>query len=139
MRLAVELDPVVPSIRSQIRCIFLAEMVVQLRRLSVNSELPIMLIVETLGRMGDLWRFRLSTRQWTWMSGHSAINGAGVFGTLGQESASNLPGGRSAATMVFHLRTYSLYMFGGGGHASVVNDGILMNLLVRHLMFRTIG
>lgn len=57
------------------------------------------------------------------MSGNTAINVASVYGTLGQESASSLPGGRAAGAMVFHQATYSLYMYGGGGLASTLTDG----------------
>lgn len=63
------------------------------------------------------------------MSGNTAINVASVYGTLGQESAINLPGGRSQPSMVLHQQTYCLYMYGGYGYASTGSAGILKKLL----------
>jgi N-acetylneuraminic acid mutarotase len=46
----------------------------------------------TRGGLNDIWKF--SAGQWTWMGGSSAVNKAGVYGTLSTPSAENLPGGR---------------------------------------------
>ncbi len=35
------------------------------------------------GDLNDLWRYSPGTNQWTWISGGSAGNAAGVYGTLG--------------------------------------------------------
>jgi N-acetylneuraminic acid mutarotase len=61
-----------------------------------------------VGYLNDLWRFDLSTKQWTWMGGNNTLtcNAAsgecwdqpGVYGTFGIPAAGNIPGGRSEST-----------------------------------------
>jgi N-acetylneuraminic acid mutarotase len=48
----------------------------------------------TSGYLNDLWKFDPATSQWTWISGDSALNPAGVYGTKGTAAATNKPGGR---------------------------------------------
>lgn len=52
----------------------------------------------TNGDLSDLWKFDVTTNQWTWMAGSNAINTAGVYSTIGVFSATCSPEGRSAAT-----------------------------------------
>ncbi len=52
--------------------------------------------------LNDLWEFNPSTSEWVWISGSSAVPNTipgppGVYGTLGQSAAGNVPGGRSGA------------------------------------------
>jgi hypothetical protein len=53
--------------------------------------------------LNDLWKFTPATGQWTWMSGSSSWGNiptggpAGVYGTLGTPSASNVHGARTGA------------------------------------------
>jgi N-acetylneuraminic acid mutarotase len=62
----------------------------------------------------DLWKFNPSTDQWTWISGGSAGNQFGVYGTMGSPATGNVPGGRyGAAGWVDH--SGNLWMFGGDG------------------------
>ncbi|HYV90614.1 MAG TPA: kelch repeat-containing protein [Chitinophagales bacterium] len=46
------------------------------------------------GSFNDLWRFDLSTLEWTWMKGASYPNPGGIYGTLGVADINNTPGGR---------------------------------------------
>ena len=67
------------------------------------------------GWINDLWTYDPVTRQWTWVNGsNTPSNAAGVYGTKGVASATNVPGGR-----VFPLgwvdSTGGLWMFGGYG------------------------
>ena len=50
-----------------------------------------------LGRLNDLWRYQPASNLWTWMGGSNLIDAAGVYGTLGVESATNQPGARWGA------------------------------------------
>jgi hypothetical protein len=51
--------------------------------------------VGTSGVLNDLWKF--SNGQWTWMSGSSLANQAGVYGTRGMPAPVNVPGYRQEA------------------------------------------
>jgi N-acetylneuraminic acid mutarotase len=62
--------------------------------------------------LADFWQFNPLTNLWTWMSGSSGFDSAGVYGTLGQPSASNVPGSRSDA-MGWTDSSGDLWLFGG--------------------------
>jgi len=71
----------------------------------------------------DLWLYRLTTNQWTWISGDS-INGAtGSWGTLGVSSPSNKPNGRMGS-VAWTDSSCHLYLFGGcnNGYTNFNND-----------------
>jgi hypothetical protein len=73
------------------------------------------------GYLNDLWEFRPSTNEWTWMGGSSTANQPGVYGTLGTPSAGNIPGGRSgASTWIDKNGNFWLY----GGDTTTVGGGI---------------
>jgi N-acetylneuraminic acid mutarotase len=70
--------------------------------------------------LNDLWEFNPSSKQWTWISGASAVGNpgaicvAGAYGTEGTAAAANTPGGRNAA--VSWIDTVgNLWLFGGLG------------------------
>jgi hypothetical protein len=62
--------------------------------------------------LNDLWRYTLSTGEWTWMSGSNTGNQPGVYGTLGVPAGGNVPGARSAAVSWTDL-SGNLWLFGG--------------------------
>jgi N-acetylneuraminic acid mutarotase len=68
-----------------------------------------------LGALSDLWRYSPNTGLWTWVSGGSADNAAGVYGTLGTPAADNAPGARYSATSWIDL-SGNLWLFGGYGY-----------------------
>src|SRR4029078_700732 len=47
-----------------------------------------------IGSLNDLWRFDLSTLEWTWMKGSTGLGQPGVYGTLGVSNVHNTPGAR---------------------------------------------
>ncbi len=83
--------------------------------------------------LNDLWEFSPSTKEWTWMSGTSAVNSVqgpscvpGVYGTEGTAAAANVPGGRNAAVSWIDTGG-NLWLFGGlgcdaSGTAGSLND-----------------
>jgi N-acetylneuraminic acid mutarotase len=76
------------------------------------------------GTLNDLWRY--SAGQWTWVSGSSAINASGVYGTEGTAAASNVPGARAYAVSWFDV-SGRLWLFGGigydpAGYSDLLND-----------------
>jgi hypothetical protein len=50
----------------------------------------------TPGELNDLWRYDLSSGQWTWMTGNSARLQPGIYGTQGVPAAANAPGARDS-------------------------------------------
>jgi N-acetylneuraminic acid mutarotase len=90
------------------------------------------------GILNDLWEFNPTTKEWTWVSGKSAIppysggnNGLhgwpGIYGNLGSTAPSNMPGGRSNA-VAWIDGNGNLWLFGGEGMDSAGNIGSLNDL-----------
>jgi N-acetylneuraminic acid mutarotase len=79
------------------------------------------------GYLNDLWQYRSSTGLWTWVSGASADNASGVYGTQGTASASNVPGARQAANS-WTDASGNLWLFGGYGFDSTGYFGYLNDL-----------
>jgi N-acetylneuraminic acid mutarotase len=72
----------------------------------------------------DLWRFDVSTNEWTWMSGSSTGNQSGAYGTLGIASPGNVPGARIQASSWTDLDD-NFWLFGGRGYDANGVDGYL--------------
>lgn len=74
------------------------------------------------GWLNDFWEYNPTTGEWTWMAGDSTLGNShqaqpGVYGTLGQASSTNAPGGRYGATG-WTDATGNLWLFGGFGFDS---------------------
>lgn len=83
------------------------------------------------GWENDLWKFDISTKQWTWMGGGISQNNRqgppGVYGTLGVPAAGNIPGGRYEA-MSWTDKDGNFWLFGGYGFDSAGHTGALNDL-----------
>jgi N-acetylneuraminic acid mutarotase len=66
----------------------------------------------TIGDLNDLWKFDVTTNQWTWVSGSSTINPAMVYGTMGVTTTSNVPNGRMGGT-TWTDNAGNLWLYGG--------------------------
>ncbi len=91
----------------------------------------------TLGFLNDLWKYDPSTGQWTWEGGSDTVPScttvtrcgpAGVYGTKGTPSASNIPGGRAWGS-VWKDSSGNVWLFGGkvtftslNGWGGYIND-----------------
>jgi len=78
-----------------------------------------------LGYLNDLWRYRVSDKSWTWMSGSNIVDQVGVYGEKGVADESNVPGSRQGAAGWFDSSTQELWLFGGhrySGTAQYYND-----------------
>jgi N-acetylneuraminic acid mutarotase len=80
----------------------------------------------TTGALNDLWKYKSSNQQWTWVSGANTGNALGVYGTLGVESTANVPGARSEA-ISWTDSEGNFWLFGGmiataSGLVSQYND-----------------
>jgi N-acetylneuraminic acid mutarotase len=81
----------------------------------------------TTGYLNDLWKFDVTTNEWTWMSGSNAINQVGTYGTKGVPTASTIPGGRyDAVTWIDN--SGNLWLHGGNGLATTGSGGLLNDL-----------
>jgi hypothetical protein len=82
--------------------------------------------------LNDLWMFNVTTDEWTWMGGDSAIQcpggncdgASGIYGTLGSPAPANLPGARWFAS-AWTDRSGNFWLFGGEG--MVAGGGNFLN------------
>ncbi|MGA3346362.1 MAG: kelch repeat-containing protein [Terracidiphilus sp.] len=86
----------------------------------------------TWGILNDLWKFDISTNEWTWMGGNDTVlphtaGRPGVYGTLGVFDPANHPGSREGAASWFDTGG-NVWLFGGVGADSVGNSGNLNDL-----------
>jgi N-acetylneuraminic acid mutarotase len=77
--------------------------------------------------VNDLWEYTPTTKEWTRVSGSSAGNTPGSYGTLGVASTSNVPGSRWNAVSWIDT-SGNLWLFGGWGVDSADNFGDLNDL-----------
>jgi N-acetylneuraminic acid mutarotase len=81
----------------------------------------------TNGILNDLWEFNPTAKTWMWVSGSSAGNAKGVYGTLGTASGSNAPGGRDDSASWIDA-SGNLWLFGGAGLDSNGTSRLLNDL-----------
>ncbi len=85
----------------------------------------------TLGELNDLWRFNLSAKIWSVLSGGATatIGGKGVYGTRAAIGPGNWPGARDGAVVwVTTAGNGTLWLFGGTGVDSIGAVGRLNDL-----------
>lgn len=80
----------------------------------------------TTGYLNDLWRYNYNTGEWTWLGGSNIANPQPNYGTKGQASASNVPGGKGNFAIA-KAGDGSVWIFGGiglaeGGATGYTND-----------------
>jgi len=78
------------------------------------------------GLLNDLWKFNLTSLEWTWIGGSSELDQPGVYGTVGTGSPNNIPGGRQSSaywqTDEHHFWLFGGYGFDVNGNAGDLND-----------------
>ncbi len=74
-----------------------------------------------LGDLNDLWKF--SGGNWTWVSGSSAVNQSGIYDPT---KGTVRPGGRDGSVSWIDS-SGTLWLFGGYGYDSVVNENGYLN------------
>jgi N-acetylneuraminic acid mutarotase len=77
--------------------------------------------------LNDLWEFNPSTSEWAWMGGSTKTGQPGVYGTLGQAAAGNIPGSRNNAASWTDSSGH-FWLFGGRGFDSAGDFGYLNDL-----------
>lgn len=78
------------------------------------------------GEMNDLWKYNISTNQWTWMGGSNANSDGGTYGVMGTGSTANIPGARFASVTWIDA-SGNFWLFGGAGYSGT-NYGDLQDL-----------
>ncbi len=73
------------------------------------------------GYLSDLWKYDISSNQWTWMNGDKIINAPAVYGSKGIESPSNSPGARHLST-TWTDNNGNFWLFGGYNTSGLLND-----------------
>ncbi|WP_413943141.1 kelch repeat-containing protein [Bdellovibrio sp. HCB-162] len=70
----------------------------------------------------DLWKYNVSTNEWSWISGSSAPNGTSNYGVQGVSADTNVPGAREYC-MSWVDTSGNLWLFGGdAGSGTIFND-----------------
>ncbi|WP_421879747.1 T9SS type A sorting domain-containing protein [Marinoscillum sp.] len=75
--------------------------------------------------LNSLWKW--DGTDWTWISGSSLINSAGIYGTKGVASEVNLPGARQFS-LSWTDESGNLWLFGGQGYDGFGSSGSLNDL-----------
>jgi hypothetical protein len=73
------------------------------------------------GNLNDLWKYDPTTGLWTWVSGSTAANSPGSYGTKGVAATANMPPGRYAQGGAADP-TGNIWVFGGRGSSGLMND-----------------
>ncbi|MCE3268292.1 MAG: hypothetical protein K0R49_544, partial [Burkholderiales bacterium] len=74
------------------------------------------------GKLNDLWKYNISSKKWTWISGESITDQPSIYGEKGIESQDNMPGGRSQSISWIDT-SGNLWLFGGNeGEGTELND-----------------
>ena len=74
----------------------------------------------------DLWKYNISTNQWTWISGDSTTNKLGNYGIKNISSVSNIPGARKGSVAYTDI-SGNLCLLGGLGYSSIQNNTFRLN------------
>jgi N-acetylneuraminic acid mutarotase len=80
------------------------------------------------GFLNDVWRYNITTGEWTWMSGSNLVNQNGIYGPKGLFAPPNAPGGREFPAIWRDPSSGAVWLFGGGGLAQVGGPGHLSDL-----------
>ena len=80
-----------------------------------------------VGHYNDLWKYDISSNQWTWVSGGNTLNASGTYGTKGVPSTSNAPGGRRGSGFSIDS-SGNFWIFGGYGYPANATVGYLNDL-----------
>jgi N-acetylneuraminic acid mutarotase len=71
----------------------------------------------SLGNLSDLWKYNISSNEWTWMGGSSLVFQPGDYGTIGVSAPTNMPGSRYSAC-TWKDSSDDLWLLGGVGNTS---------------------
>lgn len=76
---------------------------------------------------GDLWKYDLTTNEWTWMKGPGTYNSKGSYGSIGVANVKNNPPSRTETAASWTDNNGDLWLFGGNSPYSSI-DSILNDM-----------
>jgi N-acetylneuraminic acid mutarotase len=76
--------------------------------------------------LNDLWKYNISSNQWTWMKGANSTTQSGSYGTLGVPASANVPGAR-VGVVAWTDATGNFCIFGGSGMDSTSTSAEFLN------------
>ena len=77
-------------------------------------------------RFNDLWKYSLSSGEWTWFAGSNTFDATGVYGTQGVAAATNVIGAR-AVPFAWKDSSGNVWLFGGYQYDDSTNTRFEMN------------
>lgn len=77
--------------------------------------------------LNELWKYTISTNEWTWMKGSKIGGQLSIYGTQTIPNNSNCPGGRNLS-VGWTDNNGNLWLFGGSGYAASATNGWLNDL-----------
>lgn len=81
----------------------------------------------SMGQLNDLWKYNISTKEWTWMHGQDIIDQPAIYGAKGIANTNNRPGARQEAASLVDADG-NLWLMGGDGFATSSTSGCLNDL-----------
>src|ERR1035437_5731815 len=72
-------------------------------------------------KCNDLWKYDISTEEWTWIKGPNIVNQPGIYGIKGVQDTANMPRA-SFRYSSWKSSKGDFWIFGGVGFASILND-----------------
>ncbi|MBK9048087.1 MAG: hypothetical protein IPL74_15880 [Bacteroidetes bacterium] len=89
------------------------------------------IMMETFGFLGewrgwlsDLWKYNVSSNNWTWINGDSTINTINNYGIKCIATQSNTPGGRVENRASWSDSAGNFLFFGGSTHSNGLKNDI---------------
>lgn len=76
------------------------------------------------GKLNDLWKYNISTNEWTWMKGSSSRNSAGYYGVLLVTNILNNPKSRHETSVTWTDKNGNLWLFGGNDNIGFANNDL---------------
>ncbi|HYV94309.1 MAG TPA: kelch repeat-containing protein [Chitinophagales bacterium] len=74
------------------------------------------------GELNDLWRYNISTNEWTWMSGTDQLSDAGLSGAMCELSPDNRPSARWETRACWRDHKGNFWLYGGYSNSTELND-----------------
>jgi hypothetical protein len=91
-----------------------------LKKLKLFSNLPLKNLFKAY--LNDLWRYRPSTSEWTWVGGSDQHDQLGTYSSQGQISVNDMPGARAGPASWVDANG-NFWMFGGYGFTTSTKSG----------------
>ncbi len=81
--------------------------------------------------LNDLWKYTVSTGEWTWVGGSNEAAQTGTYGTQGMAASSNIPGARSGGSGWIDA-SGNFWLFGGASYNPNAGTGGFFNDLWKY-------